>query len=82
MVDALNEQRSPENAAHTLTIPKLSLDECTEGVLKGMQSNQLIIIPGVQSRLLAFGIRHFPGISRRIGEIKIRGAWTNHAAGV
>ncbi|MDF1779811.1 MAG: SDR family NAD(P)-dependent oxidoreductase [Alcanivoracaceae bacterium] len=74
MVDALDKSRTPENRAHTLTIPKLTIEQCVDGVLKGMNSNRLIIIPGAQSKFLAFGIRHFPSISRLIGANKIRAA--------
>lgn len=74
MVDALDKTRTPENRAHTLTIPKLTIDQCVAGILSGLNSNKLVIIPGLQTKLLAFSIRHFSPISRLVGTIKIRAA--------
>lgn len=72
MVDALDQHRTPENRAHATTIPRLTIDQCADSVLAGIVKNQSIIIPGVESRIMAFGIRHFPAVSRWIGNRKIR----------
>lgn len=74
MVDALDLARTPENRAHAQTIPKLSLEQTAAGVLDGLNSDRLLIIPGTASRLLAFGLRHFPALSRWIGRQRIRAA--------
>lgn len=74
MVDALEQSRTPENKAHTLTIPKMSVEAITKGILNGLNGNSLIIIPGLQSKLMAFFIQHFPAISRLVAHLKIRAA--------
>lgn len=71
MVDALDEDRSPENKAHTRAIPKLSIDACTDDVLRGISGSQFMIIPGRQSKLMALGLRYFPSVSRWVGERRI-----------
>lgn len=71
MVDALDQNRTPENKAHAQTIPKLTVDHCADEILKGMNSKRYKIIPGAQSKLVAFGIQHFPGLSRWVGAKKI-----------
>ena len=71
MVDDLDKSRTAENKAHTLAIPKLTIDQCAEGVMKGMNSKRRVIIPGIQTRLMATGMRYFPGISRMVAEGKI-----------
>ncbi len=68
MVDDIDTYRSPENLAHAHTIPKVSLDVVVEDTLKGMDSSAFMIIPGRTARMAAFGVRHFPGISRRVGD--------------
>jgi 3-dehydrosphinganine reductase len=78
MVDALDQTRTPENRAHVLMIPKMSLEDITAGILRGMQSSELIIIPGAQSKLMAFGLRHFPTISRMMAHAKIKSAKTKN----
>ncbi len=72
MVDALDQNRTPENRAHATTIPRLSIDQCADSVLEGIVKNQAFIIPGAESKIMAFGIRHFPALSRWIGHRKIR----------
>jgi len=68
MVDDIDTYRSPENQAHAHTIPKVSLDVVVDDTLKGMDSTAFMIVPGRSARLAAFGVRHFPGISRRVGD--------------
>lgn len=72
MVDDLDAYRTPENRAHTLMIPKLPLDVVVKDTMKGIEKNRFRIIPGFQTRLMVFGMQHFPAISRRMADLKIR----------
>jgi len=75
MVDALDETRTPENQAHTLTIPKLSVTAVVDSIMAGLDSSTFIIVPGSQTRLMTFGIRCFPGISRWVADRRIHATY-------
>ncbi|MGH8492253.1 MAG: SDR family NAD(P)-dependent oxidoreductase [Moraxellaceae bacterium] len=75
MVDALDATRTPENQAHTLTIPKMSIEGIVEALMAGMESSNFLIVPGAQTRLMALGIRHFPAISRWVADRRIRSVY-------
>lgn len=75
MVDALDQTRTPENQAHTLTIPKLDVATVVDAVMAGLSLGSFLIVPGAQTRLMTFGIRHFPGISRWVSDRSIRAAY-------
>lgn len=68
MVDALDAYRTPENKAHTLIIPKMSVEDIAQSTLSGIKANKFLIIPGARTRAAAFGIQHFPAISRTMGD--------------
>jgi 3-dehydrosphinganine reductase len=72
MVDALDRTRTPENREHTLTIPKAGVDVIVRGVLHGMGGTGFLIVPGALARLSVFGLRHFPGVSRAVGDSRVR----------
>lgn len=72
MVDALDLTRTPENREHTLTIPKVGVDVIVRDVLRGMDGNDFLVVPGALARLSVAGLRHFPGISRAVGDARIR----------
>jgi 3-dehydrosphinganine reductase len=72
MVAALNQTRTPENREHTLTIPITPIDVIVNSVLTGMKSRKFMIIPGFQTRFMAFCIRYFNLISRWIGAARIK----------
>lgn len=72
LVDALDKTRTPENREHTLTIPKVSVDVIVQAVMRGMEGNSFRIIPGRLAKLSAFGLQHFPGISRAVGDARVR----------
>ncbi len=71
MVDELDRNRTAENRAHTLMIPKVSVDTIAREILSGILKNRFLIIPGQKARWAAFGIRHFPGIIRAVGDQKV-----------
>jgi 3-dehydrosphinganine reductase len=75
MVEAIDETRTPENRAHTLALPRTPVPEIVRDILRGLEGNDFLIVPGRQARLFAFGIRHFPRMSRRIGDGKVKAAY-------
>lgn len=79
MVDALDQDRTPENREHTLTIPKVGVDVVVNATVDGMDGTDFMIVPGAQARLAVFGLRHFPGISRRVGDGRIRAVYVGPA---
>jgi NAD(P)-dependent dehydrogenase (short-subunit alcohol dehydrogenase family) len=76
MVDAMDVNRTPENRAHAQTIPKVGVDVVLRDTLKALDSNAYFIVPGAYARLSAFSMRHFPGISRAVGRLRIRRVYT------
>jgi 3-dehydrosphinganine reductase len=75
MVDAIDKTRTPENRAHTLALPRTPVPEIVRDILRGLDGDDFLIVPGRQARFFAFGIRHFPGMSRRIGDGKVKAAY-------
>lgn len=75
MVEELDTYRTPENLAHTLMIPRLSLDALVKDTIKGIKKNKFKIIPGWRTRLMLLGAQHFPCISRRIADQVIKKAY-------
>lgn len=76
MVDALDRTRTPENRAHTLTIPKVSVEAIVRDILRGLDGSDFMIVPGLRTRVVAFSIRHFPAIGRLIGDRRINKVYT------
>jgi 3-dehydrosphinganine reductase len=72
MVEELNTYRTEENKAVTQTVPVLPLDIVADEVLRGIIKGRYLIIPGWMSRLLDFGSRLSPGISRFIVDYRIK----------
>ncbi len=72
MVDALDRARTPENRAHALTIPKASVESIAEATLAGIRAGRFVIVPGLTTRLTVFSIRHFPALTRALGDRTIR----------
>ncbi|MGH8461266.1 MAG: SDR family NAD(P)-dependent oxidoreductase [Stenotrophobium sp.] len=68
MVDELDRNRTPENRAHTLTIPKATVEQIAAGTLSGIRANRFLIVPGGLTRAAAYNICHFPGVSRMLGD--------------
>ena len=72
LVDELETYRTPENRVHTLSIPKSSLDTIVEGTIAGIRADKHCIIPSAGARVMAFVLRHLPGLARVIARQKIR----------
>ena len=64
MVDAINENRSPENVAQAQQIPREPMDVIVRDTLKAINSGRYHTITGLRTALLGFGIQHFPGFGR------------------
>lgn len=75
MVDKLNAGRTPENEAHTLTIPKSSVQAIAKGIFKGMQTDKLLILPTKNIAFLSTFSRLFPYTSKKLAERKIRSVY-------
>jgi 3-dehydrosphinganine reductase len=75
MVEELDTYRTPENLAHTIMIPRLSLDTLVKETIKGIEKNKFKIIPGWRTRLMLLGAQHFPGISRFFADQVIKKAY-------
>ncbi len=67
----LNDTRTPENKAHTLTIPEYDLNTIVRETIRGIEKGKFLIIPGLLCRLTVFGARHFPAITRLVSDFKI-----------
>lgn len=74
MVDALDAQRSPENRAHVLTIPKNSVEAVAESVLDAMVADRAVTVPGLQATVVAKFNSIFPSVTRRVSQRTIRKA--------
>lgn len=72
MVDALDASRTPENVAHAKTIPKVDVELVVRDTLRGMDNGRFMIVPGALARLSVLGLRHLPGLSRKVGDARIR----------
>jgi 3-dehydrosphinganine reductase len=68
MTDELDTTRTPENRAHTQTIPKASVESIAEATLDGIRSDRFFIVPGRMTRSVAFALRHFPALTRALGD--------------
>lgn len=72
MATALDEGRTPENAAHTLMIPREPVEVIVRDTLKAIASGRYHTITGSKARVMGFAIQHFPGLSRAIAQHTIR----------
>lgn len=75
MVDALDRTRTPENREHTLTIPKVAVEVIVADVLRALDHQTFLTVPGRLARLTSLGLRHFPALSRFIGDTRVRKAY-------
>jgi 3-dehydrosphinganine reductase len=80
MVDDLNTYRTTENRVVTQTVPVLSLDVVADEVIRGIQKNRYLIIPGFIARFLEMTSRWFPSISRVIIDFQINRVYKGPAS--
>ncbi|PKN52114.1 MAG: short-chain dehydrogenase [Deltaproteobacteria bacterium HGW-Deltaproteobacteria-13] len=71
MTEHLNDTRTPENKAHTLTIPEYDIDTMVRDTIKGIKKGKFLIVPGKFCRLTVWGARHFPAITRFVSDLRI-----------
>ncbi|GGF18490.1 SDR family NAD(P)-dependent oxidoreductase [Williamsia phyllosphaerae] len=71
LVAALDATRTPENRAHTLTIPKVDVAQIATQTLDAVDSGREQVIPGRIPALMSAGRRLFPATGRMIGRRKI-----------
>jgi len=72
MVDELEKSRTPENRAHTLTIPKTGVEAIVSGLLDGVAREQFLIVPGTLAKVAATGMRHLPGVFRAVADRTVK----------
>lgn len=71
MVHALEQDRTPENRAHTLTIPRSTAAEVARELIRGVERNRDRIIPGRQASAAVIGQRLAPAIGEAIARRRI-----------
>lgn len=76
MVDALDATRTPENRAHTLTIPKLPVALVASEIIAGIQAGRRTIIPGRRTRAAVLANRLAPRIVEAVGRRRIAAVYT------
>jgi 3-dehydrosphinganine reductase len=74
MVQELNEYRTPENRAHTLIVPMEPVEVIVRDTVKAIKTGRYFTVTGAKARISAFGMRHFPRLSRMIADSVIRKA--------
>lgn len=72
MVDGITEGRTPENKAVVQTIPVLETVDVARAVIRGVEKNQYLIVPGLFTRLTVALGRTFPALGRAIADAKVR----------
>lgn len=75
MLENLGSNRTPENVAHAKTLAAITTDVVVKATLRGIEAGRFEIVPGRQARLLRALTRHFPGISRRVGDAIVAKAY-------
>lgn len=71
MVEALDQSRTPENRAHTQTIPKRSVEAVARDAAKGIDRGRALVVPGRTAAMAVLGARLAPGISAAVGRRQI-----------
>ncbi|MEE3216507.1 MAG: SDR family NAD(P)-dependent oxidoreductase [Pseudomonadota bacterium] len=66
MVDQLEQGRTPENRAQTLSIPKASVDAIADDIMAGLAQGDFLIVPTRKARLATLGMRLLPSLSRKL----------------
>lgn len=74
MVEALDAARSAENLAHARTVTKVSVDVVVESIVKALDGDAFMVVPGLSARWAARGVRLLPGLGRWLGDRRIRAA--------
>ena len=81
MVDKINAYRSQENRALVHTVPVLTASEVAEAVIKGVEMDDYLIIPGAATRLVERLNRWWPGFSRSFTDWRLKKVYRGPGAG-
>lgn len=76
MVDALDTSRTPENREHTLTIPKLSVEQVAAETISGIAAGRRVIVPGRRTRAAVLANRLLPRTSDAVARRRIARVYT------
>ncbi|WP_052688593.1 SDR family NAD(P)-dependent oxidoreductase [Williamsia herbipolensis] len=71
LVEALDATRTPENRAHTLTIPKVPVETIARETLAALDSGRDQVIPGRVPALVSTGQRLLPAAGKLVGRRKV-----------
>lgn len=74
MVASLDQTRTPQNRAHTLTIPKVSAETVVRETLSGLASNRYLIVPGRRTRLALRANALVPALGHGLARRRIAAA--------
>jgi 3-dehydrosphinganine reductase len=80
MVAAMNESRTAENRAHTLTIPKHDVEAIARDSLAGIARGRFLTVPGRRARLAVALMRHLPRLTRTLGTVRVRAVYRGPTA--
>jgi len=72
MVDDLNTYRTLENQTVVHTIPVLSVDAVATAIIKGMEKDRYLIIPGAITKIVTTFNRLFPFLGRLVVDTQIK----------
>jgi len=75
MVDELNTYRTEENKILAHTIPVMKPEDVADAILRGVEKNRYMIIPGIISRFLVLLDRLFPALGRKIVDLRLKGCY-------
>jgi len=79
MVEELNRDRSPENLAHASMVPREPIEVIVRNTVKAIENGRYHTVTGFKASGTAFGIRHFPRITRILADRVIRKARARHS---
>ena len=71
MVDVLDQSRTQENRENAMMLPKLGVDVIADDTIRGIESNQDLIIPGRPQRLSATAQRLAPGLVKSLTKRRV-----------
>jgi hypothetical protein len=71
MLIELNKSRTPENSAMVHLIPLSTVDEVTDAVIRAMEKDQYLVIPGFMTRMTERANRWFPRLTRLLVDSSI-----------
>lgn len=71
MIDVLDTVRTPENRAHTLTIPKHNVETIAQEALAGVRRGRFLIVTGRRARAAVLVGRLVPQLTRAVGDWRV-----------